>query len=200
MGHPCFSTYQFNFTIINHKPSMKIGLVRHFKVNHPFPKKWLISHPELVTWFAEYDQAEVEATPIDPLGDWNYCYTSSATRAIKTARHIFAGDITEVDALKEADLLPLLNKDFRLPMLVWATIARLSFSFPNDIRKNFKRGISDFVDNLLINHDQNGLIVSHRLVMACLQDELRKRGFEGNGFSSPEYGKVYILEKKDRIE
>lgn len=175
---------------------MKIGLVRHFKVNHPFPKKWFISHPELVTWFDEYDKAELQPRKVELEEDWHRCFTSPATRARKTAHHIYPGDSTEVDALLEADLLPLLNKDIRLPMLAWATIARIAFSLSNEGSKEFKARISDFVDTLLTHQDQNVLIVSHRLVMTYLQAELRKRGFEGNGFTSPDYGKVYIYEKK----
>jgi len=44
---------------------VKIGLVRHFKVNHAFPKKWFLSKAEIEAWFEDYARAEVLITEMD---------------------------------------------------------------------------------------------------------------------------------------
>ena len=37
---------------------MRIGLVRHFKVNHPYPEKRILTKSDVINWFADYDSTE----------------------------------------------------------------------------------------------------------------------------------------------
>src|SRR5688500_19725168 len=84
---------------------MKIGLIRHFKVKHPFPKKILVSAADAINWFEEYEVAELEIINVD-LGsiEWQMCYTSPLKRATRTASHIFPGDIVIVPDRKSTRL------------------------------------------------------------------------------------------------
>lgn len=175
---------------------MKVGLVRHFKVKHKFPKKVLLTAAEVVKWFEDYEVAELEYKDVDLCRvEWRSCFTSPLERAAKTASTLFNGEIIKADELKELEALPLMNKTIRLPFLVWAIIIRIKFSTSNKITTEFKTKIIAFVDQLIVKHDKDVLIVSHGFVMMTLQKELLKRGFSGNTFRSPAYGKVYVFEK-----
>jgi hypothetical protein len=84
---------------------MRIGLVRHFKVNHPFPERRLLTKSDVIKWFADYDNTlDLEYKKVD-LSDirWKHCYSSPMLRTVNTANHIFDGQITEIPALKELD-------------------------------------------------------------------------------------------------
>ena len=39
--------------------TVKVGLVRHFRVKHAYPAKW-VTPDEVAEWFAGYDDADVE--------------------------------------------------------------------------------------------------------------------------------------------
>jgi hypothetical protein len=175
---------------------MKIGLVRHFKVRHPFPKKVLLSAAEVVQWFDEYDLAEIEQKNVDLCGvEWKKCFCSPQERAAKTAFSIFKGEIIKSIELKELESLPFLRKNIRLPFLIWGMIIRSKFSSTNEATAEFKSKINTFLDELLFKNSTDVLIVSHFFVMLLLQKELIKKGFKGNTFKSPDYGKVYMFEK-----
>jgi broad specificity phosphatase PhoE len=175
---------------------MKIGLVRHFKVKHNPPKKLLLSSAELTQWFNGYREAEIEPKAVDLRGvTWGKCFSSPLKRAIETADAIFNGEIKQVDALKELDLLPLMYKKLRLPLIAWAILIRMKSLSPNSITNEFGNQIQAFVEELLLDNDKNVLIVSHGFVMMFLQKELLKRGFRGDGFKTPSNGKVYVFEK-----
>jgi broad specificity phosphatase PhoE len=175
---------------------MKIGLVRHFKVKHAYPQKFLVGYDELVSWFDQYDAADVEHQDVGPCGvTWEKCYASSMPRAVKTAQCIFSGDIIQRDELRELNLLPLMNSYNNLPLLLWAMLMRNKSRSSNRITDEFSARISAFVDELLQANDQNVLVASHGFVMMFLQKELIRRGFTGDKFRTPANGKMYIFSK-----
>lgn len=172
---------------------MKIGLVRHFKVNLAFPKKILYSKSDLSNWFDAYGIAQVEEKVVDLGGvEWNSCFSSPLYRAIHTAKHIYAGEIIQIEALKELDLLPLLSDKIKMPFIAWGILVRIKFSSENEITAAFRKNISAFVDELLSKKDQNILVVSHGFAMMFLKKELLKRGFKGDKFNLPQNGKLYL--------
>lgn len=176
---------------------MKIGLVRHFKVNHPFPEKILLSKKEVIKWFEDYDNTEnLQYMPVDLASkDWKRCYSSTLARTFNTAQHIYEGEIVQVPELKELNILHLLSNRIKLPFLLWGLIVRIkSFSSNKDIHA-FEGGITAFVDKLIANNESETLIVSHWFVMRILRKELIKRGFTGSKFKSGEYGKLYVFER-----
>ncbi|GAL83653.1 phosphoglycerate mutase family protein [Sporocytophaga myxococcoides] len=179
---------------------MKIGLVRHFKVNHPFPEKTLLSKSDLVKWFAEYDnKVEIQSKVVDLSGvNWHCCYSSPLIRAVKTAKHIYNGNITEIPELKELDIVHRLSDKLKLPFLMWGFIIRMiSFTANNDTDR-FKNGIIAFVDNVIAKNEKDFLIVSHWFVMRVIRQELIKRGFVGDNFKSNDYGRLYVFEGKTK--
>lgn len=179
---------------------MKIGLVRHFKVKQQLPKGFLIGYEALTDWFAQYDNADVHYTHVDMRTiNWERCYASTMSRAYKTARHIYTGEIHQFDELREVSVLSLMNKKRRLPIILWAILIKRKTLSPNDITETVKKKLADFVDNLLAKKEKEILIVSHGFIMMLLQQELKARGFKGEQFRNPANGKVYIFEKSDTI-
>lgn len=175
---------------------MKIGLVRHFKVRHTYPKTFLVGYAELLKWFEHYNAADIEYRDVRPGGvTWEKCYSSSLPRALKTAECLFSGDIIRRDDLVELDLLPLMNTYGKRPLLLWAVLLRSKSRSSNPITDAFSARISAFVDELLRANDQHVLVASHGFVMMFLQKELLKRGFTGDRFGTPAHGKVYVFVK-----
>lgn len=175
---------------------MKIGLVRHFKVNRPFPKNKLLSKLELIKWFAEYDNTlHLDYKKVD-LGvvKWQNCYSSPMARALNTASYIYPGQIIEITALKELDILHQLPNRLKLPFLIWGLIVFIKSSFFNKDTDKFKKSIIAFLDKVIATNEGNTLIISHWFVMRVIRMELIKRGFAGGNFKSNEYGTLYIFE------
>ena len=175
---------------------MKIGLVRHFKVDVSFPRKWLLSPDDVAEWFEQYETAELIYTQSDLAGvDWQVCYSSPIQRALITANYIYDGEVLQAEVLKELNALPLMKTRRRLPFLVWAILVRMKFASSDDVVIKFKKDIADFVEELLDRERRDTLIVSHGFVMLCIQDELRKRGFTGKRVNPSVHGKVFVFEE-----
>ncbi len=175
---------------------MKIGLIRHFKVNQPFPKKMWLNKSEVIQWFEEYESAKMESKEVDLCGiDWKKCYSSSLNRAVNTARQIHDGEIIVAEELKELDILHLLPDRIKLPFTIWGLLVRIKSFASNKNTNEFRNNISTFTDELLLKNNSNILVVSHWFVMKLLQKELIKRGAKGELFKSPDYGKVYVFER-----
>lgn len=175
---------------------MKIALIRHFKVNQSFPKQPLLSKSELIKWFLDYDSAtDLEYKKVD-LSPINYqrCYSSPMIRAVNTAKHIYGGEIIEIEELTELAILHRLPGWLKLPFIVWAVIVRLRSLGSNSCTKQFRDRVIGFVDRLTASQEGHTLVVSHWFVMEIIQVELLRRGFIGDIFKSAEYGKVYIYE------
>ncbi len=76
---------------------MKIGLVRHFKVN--CPHKTFMTSEEFRNWSEKYEHAGVVSNKVKMYGtEWNICYSSDMTRAVATAKEVYSGNI-HVDKL-----------------------------------------------------------------------------------------------------
>ena len=181
---------------------MRIGLVRHFKVNHPFPKKRLLSKSEVTDWFAEYDNSEnlsYKAVALNQI-DWKRCYCSTMIRAKLTAGYIYNGQITELEELRELNIFPRLSDKIKLPFILWAIIVRIkSLSGGKDVQQ-FENKISDATGNILSNNVGDVLIVSHWFVMRVIRKELIRKGFTGDKFKSDDYGTLYIYENAENPE
>ncbi|RZA03610.1 MAG: phosphoglycerate mutase [Sphingobacteriaceae bacterium] len=175
---------------------MKIGLVRHFKVNHPFPRKMLLTRSEVVQWFAAYDSTEnIEYKTVDLHNiNWKRCYSSTMTRAVNTANYIYSDEVFKIDELKELDILHRLSSRIKLPFLVWGIIVRIKSFLSNKDTDEFRNRIIAFVDKLIEDNESDTLIVSHWFVMRVIRQELIKRGLSGGKFKSNEYGTLYVYE------
>lgn len=177
---------------------MKIGLVRHFKVTKGFPKKMWLTKQELVQWFKEYDEAEIEEGETDLRDiEWEVCFSSDLPRAAKTAKKVYPGPVVTSSRLREIPL-PDLRWKGKLPFLVWAVLVRIS-QFTNSKTKQdiaeAKQRINAVLDEIMQKEDKNILIVSHAALMMYMRKELIKRGFAGDSFRTPDNGKLYVFEK-----
>ena len=85
---------------------MKIGLIRHFKVNNISSK--FMTSKGFKEWVVLYDNADVIQNEIDISNvEWNKCYTSDMPRALKTAEAIFKGEVITMPELREVPLYPV---------------------------------------------------------------------------------------------
>jgi broad specificity phosphatase PhoE len=177
---------------------MKIGLIRHFKVNLEHPNQRLVGVQELNKWFRDYDQADIEIGKID-LGNhhWKKCYSSDLKRAFKTASLIYQGEIIKTEKLREIPL-PKLKRNMSLPFIVWVILIRTMWeihpSTKNEI-ENAKEKVSKLLDEIIAK-DENTLIVSHAAVMVYMGKYLEKQGFMGPKLIHPQNGILYLFERQ----
>lgn len=177
---------------------MKVGLVRHFKVQRGYPNK-IISSNELMKWVDEYDASDIVENEID-LGDidWNKCYSSDLSRAAKTAKHAYSGDVVYLKELREITLSPFFRSSLKLPLFIHLIFIRIAWFFNHksqpQSKKNVIKRMNVLLDYILLNHE-DVLIVGHGGIMVFMRKELLNRGFTGPKFRRADHGKVYIFEK-----
>ena len=175
---------------------MRIGLVRHFKVKKDLPKKLLLTADEVVSWFEEYDKADIEVGEVDFDNLlWGRCYASDLPRAMGSAQRIYEGEIIQRKELREfePDLTP--GRKLKIPFAAWAIMARIRTMILPRVTVALKRQIATVLDEILSGGDEDTLIVSHGFVMIFLRKELIKRGFKGPHFTAPKNGKLYVFTK-----
>lgn len=179
---------------------MKIGLIRHFRVMKDYPKdKWFYTANEVSQWFAQYDLAEIEySDPQIDISEWNVCYASTMSRALKTAKHLYQGEIIELDELREISA-PVYKRKMRLPFIGWALLIRFSYYFNKQTKIDIKDAqdkIRKVIDDIMASGQEDVLIVSHAALMVYMRKELVKRGFSGPKFNIPSNGELYVFETK----
>ncbi|WP_281884384.1 histidine phosphatase family protein [Paenibacillus sp. YYML68] len=179
---------------------MKIGLVRHFRVHKGLPSTGWLTPEELQVWFQEYDTSTVEDGDTDLKGiHWHRCYASDMSRAITTASKIYAGPVVQLKELREVQMPDFKQlSPFRLPFLLWAMIARISWLFSHkcyaENRSDVEKRVNAVLDRVMASGDGNVLIVSHAAFMMHLRQELVRRGFKGPRLGTPKNGKLYVFE------
>ncbi|MBU3206618.1 histidine phosphatase family protein [Clostridium algidicarnis] len=179
---------------------MKIGLVRHFKVN--IEHKKYMNSTEYNEYANRYNISEVFEKKVD-LGNvtWNKCYCSNLSRAIFTAKSIYKGDIIVTESLREIQTLSRFNTRLPLHYYLWDVIGRVSWirNHPSqpEIRSLTKVRVKNILDEIIANatEEDNILIVSHAGIMYSIRKELERRGFKGDKFLKAENGKLYLYEK-----
>ncbi len=177
---------------------LKVGLIRHFKVERGYPNKWVTSK-DLIKWISEYDQSEVIENEID-LGDvkWQRCYCSDLSRAVKTAKKVYKDDIVYLKELREVKLSPVIRWNVRLPLLVHLIFIRGAWLLEHKSQIDRKRDVIKRINVILdkiLQTEENVLIVGHGGIMLFMSRELKKREFKGPTLKRPANGKLYIYEK-----
>ncbi len=176
---------------------MKIGLVRHFKVNQKINKTFLL--PE------EFNKAieEYDACPVIPNGlkinssKWDICYCSTLPRAITTAEAIYDKEIIKTNLIVEVPISSFTKKNIKLPALAWQLGARIAwynshYSQTEDIFATRKR-IEKFYNLISNSGHENILVVAHGYFLKALEVELKKKEFIGNVELNIKNAKLYIL-------
>ncbi|MEK4534487.1 histidine phosphatase family protein [Peribacillus sp. FSL K6-1552] len=178
---------------------MKIGLVRHFKVAHEFPTGKYVTADDMNQWFKDYDVADIiYGTTLLDDEEWKRCYCSDMSRAVKTAEHIYPGEVNQMEELREIPSPPL-NGNVKLPFILWAIWIRCCSVVNKQTRAEIKiaeKRINKVLDELLAKGEQDVLIVSHAALMVYMRKELIRRGFAGPKFKIASNGKLYVFERK----
>lgn len=177
---------------------MKIGLIRHFKVD--LKKNRFMSAEEYNKYISNYDISEVIPNEIVVDKEWDKCYCSSLSRAVTTAKTVYDGELIITDKLVEIPSAAWRNIRFRIPYNVWTLLNRLAWirnhvSQPEGRKTTLKR-VNEILNTILKEKDKNILIVSHAGTLYEVQKILIKKGFRGNYFLKPRNGKLYVFENK----
>ncbi|RBP45121.1 broad specificity phosphatase PhoE [Roseimicrobium gellanilyticum] len=179
---------------------VRIGLIRHFEVKHPFPTGWMTWN-DLAAWREVYERTEVTPNPIDLGGiAWSRCISSDLPRAYTTAKAAFTGDILQLSELREPQLDAFRTGNLKLPYPLWKWVLRLAWMTSHSSQRNaklsFMAKVKQVTETVLTHVQEDTLIVSHAGVMMFLRKELVKLGFAGPGFKIAENGKLYVFERR----
>ncbi len=177
---------------------MRIGLVRHYKVDL---KRTMQGIPpaEFDVWFDAYNEAGILEVSTDLGGTaWDRCIASDLNRAIITAKDIFPGEVTIDPELREVRPYAAFKKAFRLPVMWWLVLARaglmLGWKSQQESMKQFKMRLNRMIDKVE-SLGGNTLLVAHGAVLLFMGKELRKRGYKGPHYIRPKHGMLYVFEK-----
>jgi len=177
---------------------MRIGLVRHFKVD--IKKNKFMTSNQFNEYMKKYDVSDVIPNELVIDDDWDKCYCSSMSRAITTAKTIYHGETIITDKLVEVPSVAFVNMNIPMPYNVWALLGRFAWirnhtSQPEGRKVTLKR-INEIIDIILKKENKNILIVSHAGTLYEIKKILKKRGFEGEKFLKARNGKLYTFQKK----
>lgn len=179
---------------------MRVGLLRHFKVNCPHKK--IMTSKEFREWSEKYEVSKVMIKPVEMYGiEWDICYVSDLPRAIATAKEVYSGNLYIDKLLREVDNAPFIHSEkIKLPFELWHVCGRLAWYFksksqPETIEGTRKR-IHAFLDKVDWSKD-NILIVFHGFMLYNFQRELRKRGFQGKKVKKVKNGVLYEYIRED---
>jgi broad specificity phosphatase PhoE len=179
---------------------MKIGLVRHYKVDLKNPKPYYYPE-EFRDAMKEYDEADVikGSTNLDGI-DWDICFSSSLKRAVITAKDIYKGEIIITDLIREVSLLPFTMKKIKLPWTIWHICARIAWSknskTQDETRQETTERMNLIYKKILDAKKENVLLVTHGFFMKCFIKFLREKSFTGKVEMFPKNGCLYIFENK----
>ncbi|MFF2016111.1 histidine phosphatase family protein [Paenibacillus sp. NPDC058177] len=184
--------------------NMKIGLLRHFKVDLQTEGTWM-SAQQFNAWVDEYNTCSIERPPvIDVLdADWNRCLSSNLYRAAETAQTMYTGEIVITDQLREIDVRAFTKLPIKLPLSWWMVIGRLAWYGSHHSQQESRRETILRARRVIdqMEQDQNAatLLVTHGAFMKVLGKELLRRGYQGESFTVPKNGGLYTFEKSLRL-
>lgn len=106
---------------------MRIGLIRHFKVDCKKPATFM-SSVEFSAWVRHYDEASIFDMEVEGLDDdWDHCFVSDLPRTVETARKICHCPLTETSLLREVPLSPFIRTSWKLPHILWNPGGRIAW-------------------------------------------------------------------------
>lgn len=178
-----------------------IGLIRHFKVQlHP-TSSWLTAD-QFLAWIEQYDQAPIQVMDTQVRAEeWEVCFSSSLSRATRTASSIIQAPIIRSELLKEIELYPIGKIRVKLHITMWLILARIAWLVSHSSQRESKRQADQraqqFIESIENDYpDKNVLIVSHGAFIRVLAKELKRRGYRGKTNWKPKNGKLYRYTRK----
>jgi broad specificity phosphatase PhoE len=176
---------------------MKIGLIRHFKVDFT-PSKKYYSAEEFSDAMDRYENSPIIINPlITHNTGWDICYCSTISRAAETAKNIYNNTIVYSDLIVEVPIAPFTKRKIRLSSFFWHLGGRIAWyrnhcSQP-ETRKETLCRINNFIDELSGKNYNSVLLVTHGFFMRVFVEQLLKIGYNGKIDLRPENGKLYIF-------
>ena len=177
----------------------RIGLCRHFSI--PDASSWKLMTAKCFNEWIRFNEKvhPEEGHPSSPLTGWDVCFTSDLPRAKETALVLASSIPVHIHStLREVPFAP-----FHLPLILpkgtWLLLSRLHWLMGNKILENRKETFNraeKAIELLEKASENNTLVVTHGFFMHVLIKKLRSLGYEGRIPLYPEYGKVYVFEKK----
>ncbi|MBZ9687372.1 phosphoglycerate mutase family protein [Clostridium estertheticum] len=177
---------------------MNIGLVRHFKVN--CYTKMFMTSDDFKQWVKQYDNSDIIENKFE-IGNiiWHKCFSSDLSRATKTSKSIFTGEIIKTQLLREVPIAPIFNTNIKLPYVFWCISGRIAWFFQHksqiENKKDTQRRVNEFLDSIKNESNNNILIVCHGLFMNTLQKGLKSRGVSGQNIKRHKNGTLYLYKK-----
>ena len=181
---------------------MKIGIVRHFKVEEHTTKYWM-SAQQFSEWVDHYNRASIEENTMITASDWDCCYSSDMDRALQTTERLYQGKPVITPHLREIDIKPLFQTRLKLHLNMWLFLGRAGWIFNHPSQES--RSLTSNRANHILNEIEEGykgrnvLIVTHGAFMMVLRKALIERGYIGDRFYKPENGRVYIFKKEKGV-
>jgi broad specificity phosphatase PhoE len=177
---------------------MKLGLVRHFKVNQN--KKKYLSSAEFGVAMKEYDLCPVIPNEVNiNQNDWDICYCSTLPRAVTTAKTICNKKIIQTDLIVEVPISPFTKRKITLPLFFWHLGARIAWYKSHSSQKEnitqTKERIENFYKIISESGYENILIVAHGYFLNMFYQEMKKKGFIGEVDFNMKNGVLYTIKK-----
>lgn len=189
---------------------MKLGLIRHFKVDLKPRRTWLTGE-QFNKWLQEYETAPIVA-PEHEIGRqrWTLCLCSDQARAVHTASYFEAQRFVYTEQLREISVAAIRFgrirfSGLRLPVSFWLVLGRLCWSVGHssqpESRTAVMRRADSVINSLIVDAEESAeegcvLIVSHGAFMKVLDRRLRRRGYEAERMRYPRNGQLFMYEMK----
>lgn len=182
---------------------MKIGLVRHFKVDCRKYKR--MSSSDYNKWVETYDISPVIENPVDLSGvQWSKCYASDLPRAVTTAETILKAnnldlDIIKTEFLREIPASAAFRTSYKFSHNFWSISSRVAWLISHksqpERRTDTLNRVKKILDEVEKESDKDTLLVCHAMIIQTLQQELKRRGFKGKYIRFAKNGQLCVWEK-----
>jgi broad specificity phosphatase PhoE len=158
---------------------MKITIIRHARVDYPFPKGCRPSGQ--IEAFKQYNISPIVNEGIYTIHTDSPIFISTLRRSFDTAEKVFGKkEFIRTGLLDEVPIMPFINANVWLPSTVWDICGRLAWTFRNGKqpeRKAQTRARADQAIDMMEKSGQDCFAVSHAFFMHTLFRQLRKRGY-----------------------
>lgn len=180
--------------------SMRIGLVRHFKVaEQPGHKR--MSGEQFNDWVTEYNHLGIESGKFSSSEQgWEVCISSDLPRAVLTANQIYAGDIVYNEQLREIEIAAISQNGMKLHRNTWLALGRIAWYMGHSSQPENRNSTLLRTKKVIAYLERefgssNVLVVTHGAFMKVLAQELIHSGYNGQRIFHPRNGELYMYEK-----
>ncbi len=174
---------------------MEIILMRHYKVNVQFEKRY-----NSITFDSAcdmYNQGNVIPQKAPQLPDY-VVYASPMLRARQTAKLAFGIEPINLDGVEEVTMRSFIDTRWQFPRWVWELMGRLQWRFQSErpLEKHIQtmQRLDRAIETLEAT-SKSSIIVMHGLAMRYMVKVLRSRGFSGPTIIHAKNGACYHYKK-----